>query len=102
MSRVASGEGAIQPGDTGVWVTCARHQEGKAAREVGVLFAEVCGFSYSLCFDPLSIYLACFDVFGVWCVVLWLWFLWCCGFCGVVVVVLLCCFSPLPILLCLL
>ena len=58
-------------------MTCARHQEGKAAREVGVLFAEVCGFSYSLCFDPLSVYLACFNVFGVWYVVLWLlWVLW--------------------------
>jgi hypothetical protein len=31
----------VQPGDSGIWVTCARHQEAKAAREVGVLFDEV-------------------------------------------------------------
>ncbi|KAL1844119.1 hypothetical protein VTJ49DRAFT_4971 [Mycothermus thermophilus] len=30
----------LQPGDTGIWVTCARHQEGKAAREIEVLFSE--------------------------------------------------------------
>lgn len=35
-------DATVQPGDTGVWVTCARHQEAKAAREVGVLFSEVC------------------------------------------------------------
>lgn len=35
-------EATVQPGDEGIWVTCARHQEGKAAREVGVLFSEVC------------------------------------------------------------
>lgn len=37
-----SQEATLQPGDTGIWVTCARHQEGKAAREIEVLFAEVC------------------------------------------------------------
>ncbi len=35
------GDAVPQPGDTGIWVTCARHQENKAAREIGVLFAEV-------------------------------------------------------------
>ncbi|KAL2163690.1 hypothetical protein VTH06DRAFT_5748 [Thermothelomyces fergusii] len=29
-----------QPGDTGIWITCARHQEAKAAREIEVLFSE--------------------------------------------------------------
>ncbi|KAK4136212.1 hypothetical protein BT67DRAFT_440358 [Trichocladium antarcticum] len=38
----------VQPGDTGVWVTCARHQEGKAAREVGVLFAEYAEKMYGI------------------------------------------------------
>jgi hypothetical protein len=41
------GDAAPQPGDTGIWVTCARHQEGKAAREIGVLFAEVCVMPFS-------------------------------------------------------
>lgn len=30
-----------QPGDTGIWVTCARHQELKAGREVIELFNQV-------------------------------------------------------------
>ncbi len=85
---MASGEGAILPGDTGVWVTCARHQEGKAAREVGVLFAEVCGFSSSFVYAVLSC-----PFLYVWCLVLWVlwllwlvWFLWC--WC--------CCVVPVP------
>ncbi len=60
LARVASGEGTIQPGDTGIWVTCARHQEGKAAREVGVLFAEVCLFLYIYLYFLFSLS----DVFG--------------------------------------
>jgi tRNA acetyltransferase TAN1 len=39
---VLSQEATLQPGDTGIWITCARHQESKAAREIEVLFAEVC------------------------------------------------------------
>ena len=30
----------LHPGDVGVWVTCARHQESKAASELIVLFEE--------------------------------------------------------------
>jgi len=30
-----------QPGDVGIWVTCARHQERKAGREVLELFEKV-------------------------------------------------------------
>jgi len=41
---VLSQDANLQPGDTGIWITCARHQEAKAAREVAVLFAEVCFF----------------------------------------------------------
>jgi tRNA acetyltransferase TAN1 len=41
-SKALAADASIQPGDTGIWVTCARHQEGKAAREIEVLFAEVC------------------------------------------------------------
>ena len=33
--------GVVAPGDVGVWVTCARNQEWKAAREVTDLFGEV-------------------------------------------------------------
>ncbi|KAK0713831.1 hypothetical protein B0T26DRAFT_718592 [Lasiosphaeria miniovina] len=33
-------DSGFQPGDTGIWVTCARHQEARAAREVSMLFAE--------------------------------------------------------------
>lgn len=35
------GRVAIELGDVGVWVTCARNQEAKAAREVEQLFDEV-------------------------------------------------------------
>ncbi|KAK3375981.1 hypothetical protein B0T24DRAFT_698844, partial [Lasiosphaeria ovina] len=35
-----SNDSGFQPGDTGIWVTCARHQEARAAREAGMLFAE--------------------------------------------------------------
>ncbi|KAK3384763.1 hypothetical protein B0H63DRAFT_522110 [Podospora didyma] len=35
-----SGESSLQPGDTGIWVTCARHQENKSAREAKMLFTE--------------------------------------------------------------
>lgn len=31
----------LQPGDQGIWVTCARHQEMKASKEVMMLFSEV-------------------------------------------------------------
>ncbi|KAK4099927.1 hypothetical protein N658DRAFT_497911 [Parathielavia hyrcaniae] len=41
-------DAGLQPGDTGVWVTCARHQEGKAAREVEVLFAEYAEKMYGI------------------------------------------------------
>src|SRR5689334_23325544 len=37
---------ALQPGDQGIWVTCARHQEMKASREVMMLFSEVCHFHF--------------------------------------------------------
>jgi hypothetical protein len=42
QAKVLSQEATLQPGDTGIWITCARHQESKAAREIEVLFAEVC------------------------------------------------------------
>ncbi|KAL2268149.1 hypothetical protein VTJ83DRAFT_2995 [Remersonia thermophila] len=38
----------LQPGDTGIWVTCARHQEGKAAREIEVLFSEYAEKMYGI------------------------------------------------------
>ncbi|KAJ4291526.1 hypothetical protein N0V88_006123 [Collariella sp. IMI 366227] len=41
-------EATVQPGDEGIWVTCARHQEGKAAREVGVLFSEYAEKLYNI------------------------------------------------------
>lgn len=31
----------LQPGDKGIWVTCARQQEAKATREIIMVFAEV-------------------------------------------------------------
>ncbi|KAK4228161.1 tRNA acetyltransferase TAN1 [Podospora fimiseda] len=34
-------ESSLVPGEPGIWVTCARHQENRAAREVALLFAEV-------------------------------------------------------------
>ncbi|KAH6649640.1 hypothetical protein F5144DRAFT_588304 [Chaetomium tenue] len=40
QAKVLAQDSHLQPGDTGVWVTCARHQEAKAAREIGVLFSE--------------------------------------------------------------
>lgn len=30
----------LQPGDQGIWVTCARHQELKASREISMLFSD--------------------------------------------------------------
>jgi tRNA acetyltransferase TAN1 len=41
-------EGVISPGETGVWVSCARGQEGKAAREVVAMFDEVTYFLLQL------------------------------------------------------
>lgn len=32
---------AIEPGDIGIWVTCALHMKGKAAREMEMLFDDV-------------------------------------------------------------
>lgn len=32
---------AIEPGDIGIWVTCALHMKGKAAREMEILFDDV-------------------------------------------------------------
>jgi len=34
-------DGNVVPGDVGIWMTCARNQEKKAAREVMDLFGEV-------------------------------------------------------------
>lgn len=34
---------AIEPGDIGIWVTCPLHMKGKAAREMELLFDDVCG-----------------------------------------------------------
>lgn len=36
----AAAENTPQVGDAGIWVTCARHQENKAAREIAALFEE--------------------------------------------------------------
>ncbi|KAK0724775.1 hypothetical protein B0H67DRAFT_114040 [Lasiosphaeris hirsuta] len=32
--------GTLQAGDQGIWVTCARHQEAKASREISLVFSE--------------------------------------------------------------
>ncbi|KAK3322110.1 hypothetical protein B0H66DRAFT_189861 [Apodospora peruviana] len=41
QARMAVAQNAIpQPGDVGIWVTCARRQENKAAREVTLLFEQ--------------------------------------------------------------
>lgn len=32
---------SIEPGDQGIWVTCALHMKGKAAREMEMLFDHV-------------------------------------------------------------
>ncbi|KAK4236941.1 tRNA acetyltransferase TAN1 [Achaetomium macrosporum] len=41
-------DASLQPGDRGIWITCARHQEGKAAREIDVLFAEYAEKMYNI------------------------------------------------------
>ncbi|KXX78542.1 tRNA acetyltransferase TAN1 [Madurella mycetomatis] len=41
-------EAGVQPGEAGIWITCARHQESKAAREIGVLFAEYAEKMYGI------------------------------------------------------
>ncbi|KAK0669743.1 hypothetical protein QBC41DRAFT_319164 [Cercophora samala] len=41
-------ESSLQAGEPGIWVTCARHQESKAAREIGVLFAEYADKMYGI------------------------------------------------------
>ncbi|KAL2262336.1 hypothetical protein VTK26DRAFT_1678 [Humicola hyalothermophila] len=38
----------LQPGDTGIWISCARRQENKAAREIGVLFSEYAEKMYGI------------------------------------------------------
>lgn len=35
------GSGTIEPGDAGIWATCARNQEGKATEELKAMFEEV-------------------------------------------------------------
>ncbi|KAK4185291.1 tRNA acetyltransferase TAN1 [Podospora australis] len=41
-------ESSLQPGEPGIWITCARHQESRAAREVGILFAEYASKMYGI------------------------------------------------------
>ncbi|KAK4179712.1 hypothetical protein QBC36DRAFT_63471 [Triangularia setosa] len=41
-------ESSLQAGEPGIWITCARHQESKAAREIGVLFAEYADKMYGI------------------------------------------------------
>ncbi|KAK3936905.1 SGT1 protein-domain-containing protein [Diplogelasinospora grovesii] len=41
-------ESSIQPGDVGIWITCARHQERRAAREAGLLFDEYADKMYGI------------------------------------------------------
>ena len=41
QKAVAPRFGTIEPGDTGIWATCARHMEGRAAGELRMLFDEV-------------------------------------------------------------
>ncbi|KAK4194097.1 tRNA acetyltransferase TAN1 [Triangularia verruculosa] len=49
MAKTASSqESSLQAGEPGIWVTCARHQESKAAREIGVLFAEYADKMYGI------------------------------------------------------
>jgi len=45
LAKIAALEyNTVNPGDQGVWVTCARQREVKASREIQILFAEVCVF----------------------------------------------------------
>ncbi|KAK4664461.1 uncharacterized protein QC763_505730 [Podospora pseudopauciseta] len=49
MAKAANNqESNLQAGEPGIWVTCARHQESKAAREIGVLFAEYADKMYGI------------------------------------------------------
>ncbi|KAB5542655.1 hypothetical protein GE09DRAFT_1225577 [Coniochaeta sp. 2T2.1] len=41
-------EGVVSPGETGVWVSCARGQEAKAAREVVAMFDEYAEIMYNV------------------------------------------------------
>lgn len=41
-------EGIVSPGETGIWVSCARGQEGKAAREVVAMFDEYAEILYGV------------------------------------------------------
>lgn len=45
---------AIEPGDMGIWVTCPLHMKGKAAREMGLLFDEVCVMFMAWCLPRLA------------------------------------------------
>ncbi|KAL1867839.1 hypothetical protein VTK73DRAFT_3920 [Phialemonium thermophilum] len=44
--------GSVTPGDVGIWVTCARGQEQKAAREVTTLFEEYAEMLYGVKAEP--------------------------------------------------
>ncbi|OIW26548.1 hypothetical protein CONLIGDRAFT_634815 [Coniochaeta ligniaria NRRL 30616] len=41
-------EGIVSPGEMGIWVSCARSQEGKAAREVVAMFEEYAEILYGV------------------------------------------------------
>jgi hypothetical protein len=44
QAKLASrGTGKIEPGDMGIWATCARRQEGRATEELKAMFEEVRG-----------------------------------------------------------
>jgi hypothetical protein len=46
VKEASRGNGKIEPGDAGVWATCARNQEGKATGELKAMLEEVGYFSY--------------------------------------------------------
>lgn len=49
------GNGKIEPGDVGIWATCARGQEGKATEELKAVFNDVCYSPfYQICIRILS------------------------------------------------
>jgi len=41
METSERGSGKIEPGDSGIWVTCVKGKEGKATQELKVMFDEV-------------------------------------------------------------
>lgn len=51
---LSRGSGKIEPGDVGIWVTCARGQEGRATTEVKSMFEECAERFYGIRSDPTA------------------------------------------------